>query len=268
MRRAWMVVVLVVGTGIGLLAAPTLGAGGDGVDRRAAAPQPRAHGPQSDTRFVPIEPIRVYDSRVAAYPESGRLAPNGSRVIPAHDARDFFGNVIEANAVPLGADAVAYNLTITVPTGPNFASVTPGDSTLAIASAVNFNGTADVANAGIVEVDAQRRVKVWNGIESGSIHFIVDVTGYFVEPIFAVVGSGGGLIEGARVDSATRNGVGDYTVNFDRTIIECALSATPESSAPQYATVDLGAANDDVDVKTFDQTGAPADVSFDVVVTC
>ncbi len=133
------------------------------------------------TTFHPIDPVRAFDSRVAAYPESGILAPNASRVIPVKDGHDFFGNVTLADAVPPGATAVSYNLTVTGPTGPNFVAITPGDAAALTTSAMNFDGTHDDANAGIVAVDGTRSVKVWNGIEAGSTHFIVDITGYFMD---------------------------------------------------------------------------------------
>ncbi len=140
------------------------------------------------TVFHPIDPIRAFDSRVSAYPQSGTLAPNQSKVIPVKDGHDFFGNVLTPNAVPVGATAVSYNITIVAPTGPNFVSVTPGDATLLTTSAINFDGSSDIANAGIVTVDSSRQVKVWNGIEAGSVHFIVDVTGYYLpDPRFADV---------------------------------------------------------------------------------
>ncbi len=141
------------------------------------------------TVFHPIGPVRAFDSRVGAYAGSGILPRNASRVISVKDGHNFFGNVTLANAVPAGATAVSYNITITAPTGPNFVSVTPGNATAVTTSAVNFNGSADVANAGVVTVDAERRIKVWNGIGAGSVHFIIDVTGYYAAPIHPNMGN-------------------------------------------------------------------------------
>ncbi len=70
------------------------------------------------------------------------------------------------DAVPVGATAITYNITIGAPTGPNFVAVTPGDAASFLASAVNFNGTADIANAATVAIDANRQIKVWGGDQS------------------------------------------------------------------------------------------------------
>ncbi len=162
------------------------------------------------TTFYPIDPVRAFDSRVSAYPESGTLAPNASRVIPVKDGHNSFGAVTTPDAVPVGATAVSYNLTITQPTGANFVAVTPGDATSFSTSAINFNGTADVANAGIVTIDGDREVKVWNGIESGTVHFIIDITGYY-QPNPLLVDVDRGTVGGE--DTLTFSGMNVRIVN-------------------------------------------------------
>ena len=64
-------------------------------------------------RFFPIDPVRAYDSR-AALPEPGLLGPNSSRVILVKDSRaNGSGAVLAADVVPVGATAIACNLTVT-----------------------------------------------------------------------------------------------------------------------------------------------------------
>ncbi|HEX4980833.1 MAG TPA: hypothetical protein VFV63_04010 [Ilumatobacteraceae bacterium] len=138
---------------------------------------------ETGTVFHPISPIRAYDSRNPAYPSSGLLGPNTSRTISIKDGHDGAGLVNALDVVPAGATAITYNITIGAPTGPNFVAVTPGDAASFLASAVNFNGTADIANAGTVAIDAARQIKVWGGDQSGSAHVIIDVTGYYAPPV-------------------------------------------------------------------------------------
>ena len=135
------------------------------------------------TVFHPISPIRAYDSRNPVYPSSGVLGPNASRTISIKDGHDGAGVVNALDAVPVGATAITYNITIGAPTGPNFVAVTPGDAAGFLASAVNFNGTADIANAATVAIDASRQIKVWGGDQVGSAHIIIDVTGYYTPPV-------------------------------------------------------------------------------------
>lgn len=132
--------------------------------------------------FHAIDPIRVFDSRLAAYaPANGLFPPNTNRVVSVKDARDGAGAVVTTDAVPAGATAVSYNVTITGTTGPNFLSVTPGDSASFTTSTINWSGTGDsLANGSIVKVDASRQVRIFCGDQTGSTHVIFDITGYFL----------------------------------------------------------------------------------------
>jgi hypothetical protein len=130
--------------------------------------------------FYPISPIRAFDSRIAGYaPNNTAFAPSTSRVISIKDGHDSAGAVNLTDAVPFGATAVTYNITVTGPTGPNFLAVTAGDATGFTASAINFNGTADIANGGTVSIPFDRTIKVWCGDQTGSTNVIIDITGYY-----------------------------------------------------------------------------------------
>jgi hypothetical protein len=125
--------------------------------------------------FVPITPARVYDSRSG----DGVLSRNSSRLVSIKDARNSSGAVTTPNVVPAGATAITFNLTVTGATGPNFLSVGPGDIGSLATSNINFPVSDDRANGGVVKLDANRQVKVFNGDQPGSTHFILDVTGYY-----------------------------------------------------------------------------------------
>ena len=129
--------------------------------------------------FHPIAPVRAFDSRLAAYTGSGLLAPNTSKVVSIKDSHDANGAVNATDVVPAGATAIAYNITIAGPTGPNYLAVTAGDAASFTASAINFNGTSDLANAAIVTIAADRTIKIWGGDQAGSTHVIIDVTGSY-----------------------------------------------------------------------------------------
>jgi hypothetical protein len=125
--------------------------------------------------FVPITPARVYDSRSG----DGVLSRNSSRLVSVKDARNSGGGVTTPDVVPAGATAITFNLTVTGATGPNFLSVGPGDVTSLATSNINFPVSDDRANGGVVKLDANRQVKVFNGDQPGSTHFIIDATGYY-----------------------------------------------------------------------------------------
>lgn len=130
--------------------------------------------------FQALAPVRVYDSRAAA-PTPGRLASGANRVVSVADARDTGnGTVITADAIPVGATAVAFNLTIAATAASGFLSVTPGDAVSSPASTINWSSSGLIlANAGVVKLDDSRQIKVFAG-GGGSTDFIVDITGYYL----------------------------------------------------------------------------------------
>ena len=135
-------------------------------------------GPGGAGTYHAITPVRVYDSRAAA-PTPGVLAPNASRVVSVKDGRNAAGVVTTADAVPTGATAVSFNITVTGLTGPNYLSVAPGDAASTGVSTINFTDN-DLANGGLVKLDTSRQIKVFCGDQTGSTHFIVDITGYYL----------------------------------------------------------------------------------------
>jgi len=150
--------------------------------------------------FYSISPTRVYDSRWTGAQSSilssrlGRLNPNTGRSVDLGRGRNANGTITNSELLPPKespnkvVSAVVYNLTATGGTGVNFLSVSPGDATVRPStSAINYSANQNIANGGIVQVswDATLRgvgdyqMFVWNGDDVGSVHFIVDITGFY-----------------------------------------------------------------------------------------
>jgi len=126
----------------------------------------RLGGPTAAGSFHPISPIRAFDSRIAAVPSSGGFAAAETRQIVIKDGRDqATGAVTEANAVPTGAKAVAFNVTCTNTGSPGFLAVVPGDVNVSAVSTLNWTGGGiSIANAGIVGVDGSLQITVYRRI--------------------------------------------------------------------------------------------------------
>jgi len=124
-------------------------------------------------QFFPVQPVRAYDSREA----DGPL-----------DASDYRELLVAGNGdVPVGAQALAYNLTVTGNTESGFISLAPGDVTvLPKASVLNWNAAAGAvthANGGIVGASGdQAQVNAFVG-GTGSTQYLVDIAGYFREVV-------------------------------------------------------------------------------------
>ena len=150
--------------------------------------------------FFSISPTRVYDSRWTGAQSSilssrlGRLNPNAGRTVDLSRGRNANGTITNSLLLPPKesvnkvVSAVVYNLTATGGNGVNFLSVSPGDASARPAtSAINFSANQNIANGGTVQVswDATSRgvgdyqMFVWNGDDVGSVHFIIDITGFY-----------------------------------------------------------------------------------------
>lgn len=140
----------------------------------------RLAGPMTAGSFHPITPYRAYDSRRPA-PDPGTLGPGDSRVVSLADSRDgTSGAVIATDAIPPGATAVTFNLTVVNTIGRGFLAVTEGDAASTESSSINWSTSgAVVANAATIKLDASRQVKVSNG-SAGTTNFLIDVTGYYL----------------------------------------------------------------------------------------
>jgi len=131
--------------------------------------------------FHAINPIRVYDSRKDGYSgNNGLLERLASRDVSVADARDDAGTVVTANAIPSGATAIAFNITVAGTTGTNYLSIAPGGTaSTPTTSIINFSASQNLANASVVGISSDRKVRVWCGDDVGSAHFIIDVSGYY-----------------------------------------------------------------------------------------
>ena len=115
------------------------------------------------SRYVPLSPARVIDTRSTGKPlvagTTMALAIAGVGNVPAK-----------------GADSVVLNVTATEPTSDGFVTVWPTGEAQPLASALNFSRGQTVPNLVVA--------KLGNGTvnlatNSGSVHLVADVVGYF-----------------------------------------------------------------------------------------
>ena len=135
-------------------------------------------GPASAGAFHAVNPVRSYDSR---WPGGTVMTSGSQRLLSMADGHDVTTGVVNApNTVPVGATAVAYNLTVTGTVGAGFLAVAPGTASTITASSINWSAAGqNLANGLIVGVDGSRQVRVFSG-GGGSTDFLVDIVGYFL----------------------------------------------------------------------------------------
>jgi len=133
-----------------------------------------------------ISPQRYLDTR---FDGGGPFPPQGGGteffIFDFGDPDYFAGGV--ANEVPPEARAIACNLTVTGGTSGGNLRAFPGNSdVIPLVSSVNWVAGQTVANFAIVaaatpnEGDFQASVGLFNASTRGSVHVIVDISGYFL----------------------------------------------------------------------------------------
>lgn len=119
--------------------------------------------------FYTLTPCRVADTRNAA-------GPYGGPALSAQSARVF--TLAGQCGIPLDALAVSTNITITNPTASGDLRVYPAGSAAPLASTINFRPGQVRANNAVVGLGTGGLV-ILNDQPAGTVHFILDVNGYF-----------------------------------------------------------------------------------------
>lgn len=130
----------------------------------------------SATKFVPLPPARVFDTREPG-PASGYVEAGTTRTVT-------FAGVAGIPAV--GASAVAFNLTIDAAGGAGFVTASPTGRPRPLASNVNVERVGQTApNFVIVPLGVDGQVDFF--VQSGG-HLVADVIGYFTPAQVATAG--------------------------------------------------------------------------------
>jgi len=130
----------------------------------------------------PIAPVRAYDSRK---PLPGPMAPlfaGQHQLVSVADGHHVTtGAVTVADAVPVGATAVQYNVTVVDTIGHGYLAVNVGGDNVVAASAINwFGNSQSLANGSLVKLNDNREVTVVCGGAGAACNFIIDIVGYYL----------------------------------------------------------------------------------------
>ena len=130
-------------------------------------------------QFVKLSPCRVVDTRNPVGPQGGPILTSGTE-------RKF--PIQGSCGVPVGATAVALNITASSPTNQGRLTAYPSGITPPTVSSINFPaGTAALANGAVVPLADQGQQANDLAImpfvvNTGQVHVILDVAGYFTAP--------------------------------------------------------------------------------------
>lgn len=280
---------------IGVVAVAALAgvAGATYAGSRPAQDKPPGAGPaaiaanlRSETKFVPVTPCRAVDTRLAG----GKMNAGTNRGF------DMFGTNLSGQggnaagcAIPDFASGVSINITSVEPggtgylrgTAQNLAILpvpTPTATLLSFAAGPPRGNEVPlgVCRSGIFVCSGGDEIRLF--VYNASTHVVVDVLGYFVEPVFATVDGDDAtdpeIFRSSGVTSVTRTQAGNWTVVPTRDIRGCAVlvssGASDDGQIPDRDVIMsfefFGAA--DLRVYAQDDAGTPVDSEWTLYAHC
>jgi hypothetical protein len=120
--------------------------------------------------FYSVSPCRVIDTR-------SPTGPLGGPPLEGARARSF--TMRGVCGIPQTARAVSVNVTVTSPTAPGHLRLFPTGGSQPLVSSMNYSPGQTRANSATLPLGSTGAFTVFCGQASGSVHFIVDVNGYF-----------------------------------------------------------------------------------------
>jgi uncharacterized repeat protein (TIGR01451 family) len=146
----------------------------------SAAPDPNPLDNSDDTEaeivippgvdFYIVAPCRVLDTR-------NPLGPYGGPAIGARSTRRF--TISPRCGIPPTAIAISVTLAVTAPTVIGNLRIFPAGEPVPVIATINYAAGQTRTNNGIVRLSPDSQIDVFSAQESGSIHLILDVNGYF-----------------------------------------------------------------------------------------
>ncbi|QXC60704.1 hypothetical protein KSP35_20655 [Aquihabitans sp. G128] len=252
----------------GVTAASAFGAGGETpVEQQPAPVDTRANGTSIPVQreFVSVAPCRIADTRSAS---AGKLQPGQPRLITVAGTSAFpaQGGHAGGCGVPSNAAAAVVSLTSTQAAGAGYLRAWAFGGSEPTATVLNWTklGGGGITTGATVPINGGMDIKGFGK----ATDIVIDVTGYYVEPIAAVISSGGNLgSHSSTVTSASRDSLGAYTVNFSQNMEGCAIQVTAETSFYSGGSEIIGN-HAAIYLRNVTAAGAYGDTNFSLTVTC
>ncbi|MGI8880065.1 MAG: hypothetical protein ACR2KJ_06025 [Jatrophihabitans sp.] len=231
--------------------------------------QPRVAAPlafadtSTESKYTPIAPCRIVDTRL----HGGAIAANATRSFHALGNGSFSAQGGASCGIPRSATAVTGSIIAVGAAGSGYLKVYGYAKPEPTPSFLNFVQSLTLSASGTIPVSNSTydfTVKV----AGHPIQVVVQLTGYFIAPMWVEVASNGSYVHGSRTVSLTHLGTGSYQVNFDRDVSACGYVATSYFFGYSMEVEPRSGDATAVYVGATDYNGTAVDSYFYLVVTC
>ena len=243
------------------------------VPKIAHAGPPASSIPTLESTYVPIRPCRAADTRSSS---AGVVKHSTTRPFYIRGATGFTGQGGTATGcgIPTAATGVTVNTTVTDVTGSGFMTNYPAGSTQPLSNFVFYNknvtGTSNPTFT-LAPNGAEPSVLI-HASGGANADLIIDITGYYIPQIEALVNSAGSIYSGSpRVLNVVKQSTGYFRVEIDTNVTYCTPMvhtyyqneyATASTVSSQYVYVHVWYLNNTTHVET------PVDDYFYLSVHC
>ena len=215
--------------------------------------------------FTAINPCRIVDTRHG----HKSISHGHTRAFQVTGSTGFRGQggTTAGCGVPPAAQSVALSITGLDETGRGSVTLYPNGAARPLARALSFTkGIAATANADAM-IGTNGKVDAYVG-GHGKTDLLLDVTGYYISPLWAEVSSAGGIVRGSRAVSATHIGTGSYQADFDRDVTNCSYNATSYFYGTTMEVEPRSGDTHAVFIAAADYNGNAVDTYFYLTITC
>lgn len=269
MKVAGAVLAAIAVLSAGALAGAQAGEAGNAGGRAGSPTSKAGSASPTESSFVPITPCRIVNTQNPA----GKLAVGEVRSYRmSGDTSDQGGAA--ACGIPSVASALELTITAVSAEGNGYLRVYPAGQPEPNATFLNYTNVFNAENAGTVRVQGGLGNNLSVKAYQRRTHLVIDVLGYYVPGLMAVVTPQGNLVRGNGGASAARESVGTYRVNFDRDVSGCAYTGglhDPGAAGGTEGDITMATNGNDsrgVYIQTFNEAGNLSDAEFHLVVTC
>lgn len=225
----------------------------------------------TENSFVPVTPCRLVNTQNSA----GKFGAGETRNYRTQGNTSPQGGAADCG-VPSTATAIEVAITAVSSEGNGYVRVHPAGSPLPNATFLSFTGSFNVGNAGTVAIRPTTGTNLAVKVYQQPTHLVIDVLGYYVPELFAIVTATGGYVRGNGVTSTGKIPAvnGAYEVLFNRNVTGCTFVATPGNGGggdPVHGTIGTAARGGVphgvfVDIKN--AAGERINAGFHLVVDC
>ena len=216
-----------------------------------------------ESKYTAITPCRIADTRLGG----GAIASGHTRSFYALGNVGFGDQGGSACDIPSSATAVTGSIIGVNASSHGFVKVFAYGGSQPVASFLNYSNSVTLSASGTIPVvNGTRNFTVVTS--GGTTDLVIQLTGYYVPPMWAEVGSSGALVKGSRVVAVTHVGTGSYQVDFDRDVTGCGYNATSYFFGTAMEVEPRSGDANAVFVGAADFNGTGVDTYFYLTVTC